>query len=85
MDCTTQTKMLRVTVTGDFDKNAVRRMERALGKFGNVEKRHFFAKAEKLPAAAQFDVTTACDSSELKSVLERISGVHTVNIGANDA
>ena len=85
MDCTTQTTKLRVTVTGDFDKNAVRRMLYALGRLGSVAKRHFFPKADKLPAAAQFDVTTVHDVAELKTVLERISGVHQVTTGANDA
>ena len=85
VDCTTQTKTLRVTVTGDFNKNAVRRMKYALRKLGGVEKRHFFPKAEGLPAAAQFDVTTVYDAAELKSVLERISGVEAITVGANDA
>ncbi|OGG50861.1 hypothetical protein A2763_00800 [Candidatus Kaiserbacteria bacterium RIFCSPHIGHO2_01_FULL_54_36] len=85
VDSTSQCTRLLVTVTGDFDKNGVRRIRYALGKFGSVEQILSFPRAGNLRAAAKFAVTTAHDAVEIETALRAIREVRTVTMGANHA
>ena len=85
MNTTIVSEMFRLTITGDFDKKAVRRMSARLAKFGSVKKNFFFPKSKTLKAGVQFSVTTVHNVADLKTVLEQISGVTKVHVEANHA